>query len=397
MTYLIHTVSGREKLKIRSEPYWVQLSSGCHLGYRVNVKMGTWIARYTHKGEVKTKREFKSLGSLDEFSPKDQFSEAKVRAESWFGHLKNGGISKSGLLKDACKAYIANVKKTKGSRAATDVERRFNQYVLDDPRFANTELQNLSKYLLKQWREKLQSTPISAGPRKGKLRSSETLNRDMTCLRACLNYVFDQGLVTSDLAWRNALRPVSKSQSSEVGRQREVYLSKAQRQALIDDVNLAHPELVPFLKGLCLIPLRPGALAKLTVADFNAARHILKVSDDKVNAGRLIPLPVETALFFKSQCVNKLPGAFIFSRNNGVAWNKDSWKKPIKLSAQRLGLPSETVAYTFRHSVITDLVEANIPIMTIALLSGTSVRMIEHNYAKLTSEMSASALAVLSR
>lgn len=397
MGYSIHTVSAREKLKARPEPYWIQLSSGCHLGYRVNTKKGTWIARYTHKGQVQTKREFNSLGTLDEYLPKDQFTEAKNKAEDWFRHLKNGGVSKAGTLRDACTAYVATVRKNKGTKAASDIERRFTQYVLNDPKLANTELQNLNKYLIKQWREKLQLTPITSGPRKGEFRSSETLNRDMTCLRACLNFAFEEGLVSSDLAWRVALKPIRKSESAEVGKQRELYLTKAQRQLLIDNVKLLHPSLAQFLQGLCLVPIRPGALAKLTVSDFNHHRATLKIGEDKSNAGRIIPLPPETAAFFELQCKDKLPCAFIFSRHNGDGWNKDAWKKPIKLGAQKAGLPSETVAYTFRHSAITDLVEANIPIMTIALLSGTSIRMIEQNYAKLTPEMSEQALSVLSK
>jgi integrase len=395
MSHSIHAVAARDKLPPRPEPYWVKLDTGCHLGYRVNENSRTWNARFTHKGSVTPKRVSQSFGTLSEHLPKDQYSIAKGLAERWFMELKMGGARKPVTLGDACEAYITHVTAHKGVKAAYDIKRRFHQYVLDDPALANTTLQNLSISLLKQWREKLRSTPILSGAKKGKLRSSETLNRDMTCLRACLNFAFDEGYVASNMPWRKALRPVTKSQSDEVGLQREVYLSRAQRNLLIDEVRVLQPDLVPFLVGLCLVPIRPGALANLKVSDFDSDRGSLKISEDKANARRSILLPRETASFFKSNCKGKLPGAYIFHRHDGKAWNKNSWKRPVKMAVKIAGLPEKTVTYTFRHSAITDLVAANVPIMTVALLSGTSVRVIERSYAKLTADMSRQALSVL--
>jgi integrase len=390
---VLHTVSGRERLKPRSEPYWIPLTRGCHLGYRVNAGEGTWVARYTHKGSVAKKRQAKSLGSLGYLPGKDQYGEAKRLAEAWFDHIRLGGKSKSGTLAAACESYASFIAKTKGSKAAHDITRRLNQYVLNDEKFANTELQNLSPYIIKQWRESLADMPIRAGKNKGKLRSAETLNRDMTCLRACLNFALEEGLLTSDMAWRKALKPVTRKESAEVGRQREVYLSSTERKALLKALETIEPTLVPLVTSMCLLPLRPGACAKLTVRDFDGKR--LCVRSDKAHAGRVLFLPGPTAEFFRTHCQNKLPSAPIFSRVDGSIWDKDSWKKPIRKAATAAKLPTDTVAYTLRHSVITDLVDAGVPVTQIALLSGTSVRIIERNYAKLTSEMSVRALEAL--
>jgi len=123
----------------------------------------------------------------------------------------------------------------------------------------------------------------------------------------------------------------------------------------------------------------------------------LTIRSDKAHAGRVLTLPEQTAKFFRQHCKNKLPSAPIFSRHDGSKWNKDSWKKPIRRAVKKANLPDGTVAYTLRHSVITDLIDSGTPIMTIAMLSGTSVKIIEQNYAKLTSDMSANALAILSK
>lgn len=390
----LHTVSGRASLKPRSEPYWVQITKGCHIGYRVNTKDGCWVARFTHKGHVGQKRQFRSLGPLSHLSGKDQYGEAKRLSEEWFEHIRNGGTSQSRTLADACNNYLSYIEKTKGIKAASDIKRRFNQYVLNDVKLANTELQNLSRFIIKQWREKLEETPIQAGKNKGSLRSAETLNRDMTCFRACLNYSLEEGLITNNSAWRQILKPITKSQSLQVGRQRELYLTPTERITLLNALETIEPSLVPLITSMCLLPLRPGACADLTVGDFDGKKLLIR--NDKAHAGRSLTLPESTAKFFKLHCKNKLPSAHIFSRPDGSKWNKDTWKKPIQKAVTIGSLPEGTVAYTLRHSVITDLVDAGVPVTTIALLSGTSIKIIEQNYAKLTSDMSTRALEVLS-
>lgn len=67
----------------------------------------------------------------------------------------------------------------------------------------------------------------------------------------------------------------------------------------------------------------------------------------------------------------------------------------MKASALAAGLPEDTTAYTLRHSVISDLVHDGLDLLTVAQISGTSVRMIEKHYGHLRSEVAVSALAKL--
>lgn len=82
-------------------------------------------------------------------------------------------------------------------------------------------------------------------------------------------------------------------------------------------------------------------------------------------------------------------------RINGMAWNKDSWKHPIAEAVKAAGLPAEATAYTLRHSTITDLVTAGLPLLTIAQISGTSAEMIERHYGHLASDAAVKALSEL--
>ena len=111
--------------------------------------------------------------------------------------------------------------------------------------------------------------------------------------------------------------------------------------------------------------------------------------------GRKITLPAATAAFFAEQAKDKLPSAPLFAKADGKAWNKDSWKGPIKDAAAAAGLPASVTAYAMRHAGASDLVAGGVPLLTIAQLSGTSVAMIERHYGHLLPDRGAAALARL--
>lgn len=171
-----------------------------------------------------------------------------------------------------------------------------------------------------------------------------------------------------------------------------MYLDKDQRRALLanatDDLSL-------YLRGLALLPLRPGALAALPVAAFEKRIGVLTIGKDKAGRDRKIKLPEITAAFIAERAKDKLPAAPLFARADGKAWDKDSWKKPLKAAALAAELPAETTAYALRHSAITDLVTGGLDLLTVAQLSGTSVQMIEKHYGHLRKEHAAAALATL--
>ena len=90
-----------------------------------------------------------------------------------------------------------------------------------------------------------------------------------------------------------------------------------------------------------------------------------------------------------------MPSAPLFTRADGVTWNKDSWKKPIKAAVKLTGLPDSTTTYTIRHSIITELVTGGLDLLTVAQLSGTSVAMIEKHYGHFRAEHASKALEKL--
>jgi integrase len=290
----------------------------------------------------------------------------------------------------ACENYVSRVRASGAEKNADDIEARFKRWINGD-KIADQALPKLTRKVVEEWRNRLANTPVVANPYskepRTRVRAASSLNRDMAAVRAALNNAHDHGDVTSDLAWRVALRAVEHADG-----RRDTYLDRTQRAKLIAKAAV---DIGAFLRGLSLVPLRPGALASLTVGKLNSQLGVLTVGKDKAGRDRKIKLPPETAQFFVQQSKDKLPGAPLLARADGVAWNKDSWKKPIRAAAVAAGLVDSVTSYTIRHSVITDLVTSGLDLLTVAQLSGTSVAMIEKHYGHHRADHAAKALAGL--
>lgn len=374
-------VEERDRLKPQREPYWHDLSTGQDLGYRPSrsSKPGNWICRY-YDSDTR-KRSFRSLGDFGHLQSKERFSAAKKEADEWFRHVSHGGSSSDVTVRQACETY---------AKGNGEVQRRFTQYVYNHP-VASIKLLKLREHHVKSWRKDLEDLPALVTRNKKEApvtrpRSAATVNRDMVPFRAALNAALRRGEASTALAWHNALRPL------EANGRRALYLDKEQRRALLDALP---DDAAAFCRGLCMVPLRPGAVASFRGRDFEPRTGSLSVDSDKAGAGRGLKLPPGHVTFFKAQTKDKLPNAPLFMQANGKPWDKDAWKGPIKQAALEAGLPPDTTAYTLRHSTITDLVVDGLDLLTVAKLAGTSVRMIEKYYGHLRAEHAAKALAGL--
>lgn len=383
----LSTVRNRDRLRPRREPYWHKLATGRFLGFRPSSvgKGGTWIARY-YNPETR-KQAMQSLGELGDLPASDRFTAASAAARAWFDHLSGGGAKKTITVREACERYAAD---------RPEAAKRFERTVYGDP-IAKVAVSKLTRAQVRGWRKRLEDRPalVALNRKRGKAqgepitraRSPASVNRDMVPLRAALNLALDHGDALNDQAWRVALRPIKKADG-----RRNLYLDRDQRRALLEHLPA---DVAAFARGLCLLPLRPGALAGLLVGDFDARRSELTIDRDKAGDGRKILLPPETAAMLKEQARGKLPGAPLFARWDGKPWESYMWKDPIKEAVRAAKLPDSATAYTLRHSTITDLVQGGLDLLTIAQVSGTSVAMIEKHYGHLQRKRAAEALAGL--
>lgn len=392
MASSIKNVTDRAKLKPRREPYWEVVRKGCALGFRKITASteGTWLARWRDPSTLK--QQYHSLGSFDELPPSERRDAALKAAEAWLRHVGAGGRLDVMTVEGACRAYVDHVRGEKGDAPADEADGRFRRWVYSDAKLAGVDVTKLQPQHLLAWRKRVMAAPLMlqrevTDEDEPKARSKATVNRELTALRAALNHARTLGAVMTDGAWREALRCYKNADG-----RRTVYLDREQRKRWLEhapaDVGL-------LLRALSLVPLRPGALAGLNVADFDKRLGTLRVGQDKAGADRTVALPPATAKFFGDRAAGALPTAPLLRRADGKRWDKDAWKGPVKESAIAAGLPAASTAYTLRHSVITDLVVNGLDLLTIAQISGTSVAMIERHYGHLRAEHARQALATL--
>lgn len=393
----ITTVAGQVQLKARTAPYWHRDSIGKHIGLRKTKSAETWLARaYDPATRKQAKR---SLGDFGNLPPNERFTAASKAAREWFNHLDLGGETRSITVLEACERYVQALRENpERGDAAADAEAGYIRRFITKDRIANIPVDKLVCASVKDWRKRMTRKPVAAPKRGKRCRNKEPLpeprqrkpvsvNRNMSALRAALNLALRDGFALSDRAWSEALKPVPG-----VGEQRTLYLDRAERMALLDNLP---DDLRRFVHALAVLPLRPGALAALTVGDFNARQRLLRIGHDKAGEGRFIPMPDATAKLFATAVCGKLPTAPLFARWDGKPWSKDSWMKPIRAAALAGGLPPKTSAYTLRHSTITDLVTGGLDLHTVDKVSGTSIAMIEKYYGKLRQDHARDALAGL--
>lgn len=381
-------IGEREKLKSRKgdEPHWQRLRFGCFVGYRPSRRggKGNWFARAYDPDTGKYAR--KALGDYGPLSGHEVFAQAKRDAEVWADMVQTGGVRAGQIetVADACRTYLEE----KPGPIAQGV---FRRHVFDDP-IARIKLEKLRRHHLLAWRRRLETTPALVsrnknGTRRTKDRSHSTINRDMVPVRAALRRVLSPGAPNTDAAWHEALRP-----HRGASKRRDLYLDREERKRLL---HACSQEVAGFVRALCILPLRPGALAGLDVADFDSRTRSLTIGKDKHGRARQIAVPQLVVDFLAQQAKAKLPGAPLLMRANGGRWTKDAWKRPIKEAVVAANLPKGTTAYTLRHSVITDLIREGLPALTVAQLSGTSVAMIEQHYGHLVRDDAEQALSRL--
>ncbi|WP_370178060.1 tyrosine-type recombinase/integrase [Alteriqipengyuania sp.] len=377
-------VGVRDRLKCRREPYWQRLRIGCFLGYRPSKKdgPGTWIARAYDP--VARRYQLRALGDLGELTKKEMFAAAKREAERHAETVEAGGTLKTRIenVADACRAY---------AQSRPEAEQRFSRLIYDDP-LAHIKLEKLRRRHLLEWRSRLEQKPALVSRARNaepvtRPRAASTVNRDMAVLRAALTKVLAPGRPNTEAAWQEALRAIPNADG-----RRTLYLDREQRRLLISHCD---GEIEPFLRALCFLPLRPGALASLTVGDFDARTSELLIGRDKSGRSRRIKVPTEASALFQFHSEGKDGSEPMFRRKNKQAWDKNSWKRPIAAAVRSANLPHGATAYTLRHSTITDLVRAGLPLLTIAQISGTSAEMIERHYGHLVGDETTQALSLL--
>jgi len=372
-TTVLDSRTARLELKPRKQPYYVQVAPRVTLGYvRHDPPPGTWIMR--EKTEDGYRRE--KIGTADDVGFADgksvlAYIQARERAAN--GDASDPGSAEPLSVKRAVERYLAALEARKGSAAATDARQRAEKHI--DPTLGKKRVTRLTKRELEEWLGGMvREDPDDPDAHR---RSRDSANRVLTILKAALNHAFadDANRISTDSAWRRV------KAFKGVATEREDHFDATQVRTLIAKAVSFDRPFANLIEAAYLTGARLGELAALDVRDFDAANAVLMIRKGKTGA-RPVTLTGESVAFFTRIAKGRLPGAALLPRGDGDRWGKSEQHRPFKRAAKAASLPSSASFYTLRHSHISRAIEAGMPLSLVAENCGTSLTMIERNYAK---------------
>lgn len=361
----IDKASVRNKLKPRRSPYWgPPVERGLYVGFRKLERGGTWIARYrTDDGQ-----KYSSLGLV---SATNDYEAAKREARRWRRKV-DAGVQTDRVLtvSDVCNDYADALEAEGRERSAIDARKMFDRIIHRDP-IGKIRADKLTQRHLEAWVGRLEAGEMS-GRKKG-IPGRSTINRYLASVKAALNRAVSRREIPHDRAieW-GAIKPYKDADG-----RREVYLDKEQRRALLE---AAQGDLRDLLTCIALTGCRPGDPAAVLRKDYDERTG--SVTFRTKTGKRTIPVSPAAKELLDRLAAGKQPDAHLFT-NAGEPWTPLAWAPLVKAAAAKAGLPSETVAYTLRHSWITDAIMGGMDLLTVARLTGTSLAMIQSHYGHL--------------
>jgi integrase len=331
------------------------------------------------------------VGSVQDLT----YEEALVLVEKEINlGLKGGGSDAHYTVHQACEDYIAYKKTLAGERSETGARNTLKPFVQEHP-IAKKRLRDLRHRDVESWQKSLsdfRTQAQSEDVRKDKeiARKPNTVNRTLRIFKAALNYAKARKIVGSDEAWVDI-----KALKAKDG-QRDVYLDLRQRRLLL---NAADVDTKNLLLAMLHTAARPNEVRDLTVQDLNrvtGALRIIKYKGTGVPEERVTYLSAAALAFFKEMAKDKTPKAPLLTEN-GEKWKRHRWARQIGRAVKRANdklkaespngkikdedkLTTDIVAYTMRHTAISEWLGQGIDIGRVAKAVGTSVKMIEMHY-----------------
>jgi integrase len=374
MALELHKIKVQTKLNPRREPYWgTPLASDLTLGFRkIDATRGTWIARKrkdANPGRGEGRYSYKSLGVVTE---RNNFEAARETALKWREAADAGVSDDIVTVADACREYVEHLQREKGPESAHDADMRFRRTVYGHP-FGAAVIAKLRTPRIKEWRDNLELSKGSS-------------NRTLTALKAALNLAVTNRRVMSASAreWGD-VKPYKDATS-----RRTLFLDLQQRRRLLENATGAVRELIG---AVALTGARAGELTKATRSQFDQRLKIMTFVGK--TGSRSVPLSEAAVAVFKRAARGKLPGAPLFTRDDGKAWAHSDWDELVRAAAEAAKLPKGTCLYTLRHSFITQAITDGMTTLDVARLCGTSVGMIEKHYGHLVADAARRRLATV--
>lgn len=147
-----------------------------------------------------------------------------------------------------------------------------------------------------------------------------------------------------------------------------------------------------FFSIMAYTAMRPGEVAALSIDDIDKGRNIIHIRDSKTNTPRIVPIPqniqqllfdyisiLDDSLLFRSRGGGKKYGKEVF---DNVDWYYNFHQRMKRLGIKRKGL----TPYSFRHSLITRLLEEDVALPKVMKIAGHSDIRTTYGYTHMTTK-----------
>ena len=324
-------------------------------------------------GERPVRFKHGQLGLADDHQDADgqrvlSWPQAQAAAQAW---AKQQTGKEPLTVAKACANYVADLRARKGEKAARGVAGRIAKHV--SPALGAKLVNKLTTGELRSWHQGMVRGQDESEERRRQSRDSA--NRVLAILKAVLNLTFRDELVTDDRAWRR-VRPFRG-----VAAARKVILSPADLQKLVD---VCEPGLRELVTAGALVGARLGELTSAQVRDLDVEAKTLTLSGK--TGPREIHLNESMLALCRQMANGKRPDDRLFTTAGGVAWTESLHKRPFKEAVELSGVDPNATFYALRHAYISNALVAGVPAKAVADHCGTSLPMIERNYAKFIPE-----------
>lgn len=384
----LETRTARLKLAQRSDPYFVALGGGLHLGYRRRASVGTWLARArTDDGKYREEK----IGLADDYSDADgmkflDFGQAQRKAQEWGGVRRDAAASGANIgtkytVANAMTDYLANYEVRGKALSQT-------KHVVDVkivPALGKVTVSKLTKVQIRRWLDGIAAEPSKK--RGGKARKPAgtdpeaqrkrraTANRIRNVLLAGLNFAFDHDRVPSKAAWAN-VKPF-KGVDVPVVR----FLTEHEATRLI---NAADEDFCQLVQGGLLSGCRYGELTRLKCGDVHAASKSIAIRQAKGGKPRHVFLTDEGVRFFAQMIAGRARDALVFQRSIGRGWRKSEQLRPMLAACKRARITPPVGFHVLRHTHGSWLAMKGTPLQVVQQQLGhADIRMTERHYAHL--------------
>ncbi|MCC7325560.1 MAG: tyrosine-type recombinase/integrase [Burkholderiales bacterium] len=362
--YNTRSKGARAKLDPRPKPYYRHIAPNRTLGYiRRGGGAGIWVVREWEAGAYKRR----SLGAADDVAPADgrdvlTFDQALQIANKPRSAQRVGNMTVSAALT----AYFDTI----DSKHAAAYKAVADKHIV--PALGGHRIDRLTKTQIERWQTGLlRDDPDDPDVRR---RSQDTANRILTHLKAALNLAFqdDANDIPTDSAWRR-VKPYR-----DVSRARQEHFDAAQVRLLVAKAATFDRQFADLIEVSYLTGARLGELSSADVRDFDPVKGTLRV--DGKTGPRIVTLTNEAVVKLRRVTAERAPTAPLLPRTDGGRW-RNTQNRPMQKALKLAGLPAAASLYSLRHSYISRAIEAGMPLSLVSENCGTSLTMIERNYA----------------